>query len=259
MRQWQTLVKKELIGNFRDRKWIWVPIVLILLAVMDPVSNYYLPQILDAVGGLPDGAIFEMPQVTGIDAIMMSISQLSSLGILIFVLISMGTIAGERKSGIAELILVKPVSYTAYIMSKWTALLALVLVSYIVSMLFAWYYIGMLYEFIPIGDFLLLLFFYGLWFVLVVTLSIFYNTVFRSPGLVAFSTIATIIVLSVVTSMFGQKLNYSPSNLSNHALHYLQTGDISGALIGSAVTTISICALLLVWSIYIFQTKEHAS
>src|SRR5690625_4798729 len=150
MRQWQTLVKKELLGNFRDRKWIWVPIVLILLAVMDPVSNYYLPQILDAVGGLPDGAIFEMPQVTGIDAITMSISQLSSLGILIFVLISMGTIAGERKSGIAELILVKPISYTAYIMSKWTALLALVLVSYIVSMLFAWYYIGMLYEFIPI-------------------------------------------------------------------------------------------------------------
>lgn len=259
MRQWQTLVKNELIGNFRDKKWVWVPIVLILLAIMDPISNYYLPQILDAVGGLPDGAIFEMPEVTGLDALMMSMSQLSSLGVLIFVLISMGTIAGERKSGITELILVKPVSYTAYIMSKWTALLALVLVSYTISMLFAWYYIGVLYEFIPIGDFLILLFFYGLWFIFVVTLSIFYNTLFKSPGLVAFSSIATIIVLSVVTSLFGQQLNYSPSNISDHALHYLQTGNISGALIGSAVTTIVICALLLVWSIYIFQTKEHAS
>ena len=259
MRQWQILVKKELIAGFRDKKWIWVPLVLILLAVMDPVSNYYLPQILESVGGLPDGAVFEMPEVTATDAIAMSIGQLSSLGVLIFVLISMGTIAGERKSGVAELILVKPISYTTYIMSKWTGLLALVLVSYTISMLFAWYYIGLLYTFIPAGDFLFLLFFYGLWFILVATLSIFYNTVFKSPGLVAFGTIATIIVLSVITSLFGQKLNYSPSNLSNHALNYLQTGEIQGALIGSAVTTIVISALLLVWSIYIFQTKEHAS
>ncbi len=258
MRQWKTLFKNEMVGHFRDRKWIWVPLVIILIAVMDPVMNYYLPQILDKVGGLPEGAVFQMPEFTGIDAIQMSISQLSSLGVLIIALISMGTIAGERKSGIAELILVKPVAYPAYILSKWAALLVLIIASYVLAMLFAWYYIGILYDTIPIGDFLVMTALYGLWLTLVLTVSIFYNTIFKSSGLVAFSTIATIILISVGSSLFGEKLSYSPSNISNHSFEFLHTGEISSSLIGSAVTTVIACLILLLLSIYIFRTKEHA-
>lgn len=258
MKQWRVLFKKEMIGHFRDRKWIWVPLVLIILAVMDPVTNYYMPQILDAVGGLPEGSVFEMPEISEVDAIKMSISQLSSLGVLIIALISMGTIATERKSGIAELILVKPVAYSAYILSKWAALLVLVLVSYLLSMLFAWYYIGVLYGFIPVKDFLLLTFFYGLWLMLVVTISIFYNTLFRSSGLVAFSTIATLLLMSGISSLFGKRLKFNPNQLSAHAFSFLHTGEIPNALYGSAVVTIVICVLLLLASVYIFHTKEHA-
>ncbi len=258
MKQWGVLFKKEMIGHFRDRKWIWVPLVLIILAVMDPVTNYYMPQILDAVGGLPEGSVFEMPEISEVDAIKMSISQLSSLGVLIISLISMGTIATERKSGIAELILVKPVAYPAYILSKWAALLVLVLVSYLLSMLFAWYYIGVLYGFIPVKDFLLLTSFYGLWLMLVVTVSIFYNTLFRSSGLVAFSTIATLLLMSGISSLFGERLKFSPNQLSAHAFSFLHTGEIPNALYGSAVVTIVICVLLLLASVYIFHTKEHA-
>lgn len=258
MKQWRVLFKKEMIGHFRDRKWIWVPLVLIILAVMDPVTNYYMPQILDAVGGLPEGSVFEMPEISEVDAIKMSISQLSSLGVLIIALISMGTIATERKSGIAELILVKPVAYSAYILSKWAALLVLVLVSYLLSMLFAWYYIGVLYGFIPVKDFLLLTFFYGLWLMLVVTISIFYNTLFRSSGLVAFSTIATLLLMSGISSLFGKRLKFNPNQLSAHAFSFLHTGEIPNALYGLAVVTIVICVLLLLASVYIFHTKEHA-
>ena len=258
MKQWLILFKKEMVANFRDRKWIWVPIVLILIAVVDPVVNYYLPEILDAVGGMPEGAVFEIPQITNIDAIQLSFSQLSSLGVLIIALISMGTIASERRSGIAELILVKPVSYTSYILSKWAALMLLVWVSYVLAMLFSWYYIGVLYDFIPFGEFSLLTFFYGLWLTLVVTVSIFYNTLFRSSGLVAFSTLATLIIMSIVTGLFGDKLKYSPNNLSSHAYEMLYTGEIPGALLASAGVTIFICMILLVLSVYFFKNKEHA-
>lgn len=96
MKQWRVLFKKEMIDHFRDLKWVWVPLVLIFLAVMDPVTNYYMPQILDAVGGLPEGAVFEMPEISEVDAIQMTISQLSSLGVLIISLISMSTIATEN-------------------------------------------------------------------------------------------------------------------------------------------------------------------
>src|SRR5699024_9883536 len=106
-----------------NKKWIWVPLVFILLAIIDPISNYYMPQIIDSIGGMPEGAVFEIPELSSAEVILMTLGQLSSLGVLVIILMSMGTIAGERKSGVIELILVKPVSYQHYITAKWAALL----------------------------------------------------------------------------------------------------------------------------------------
>src|SRR5690625_1038278 len=102
--QWKTLFHKEMLENWRNYNWIWVPLVIIVLAIMDPLTNYYLPEIIEAVGGVPEGAVFEIPTPTAQEAMMMSLSQLSTLGVLIFTFITMGTIAGERRSGVAEVI-----------------------------------------------------------------------------------------------------------------------------------------------------------
>ena len=135
MMQWKTLFKKEMLEHWRNYKWIWVPLVIILLAIMDPITTYYLPLILESVGGLPDGAVIEMPTPLPRDVIMMSLGQLSSLGVLIIVLMMMGTISGEIKSGVSELILVKPVTYLNYITSKWASFLLIVWVALFVALL----------------------------------------------------------------------------------------------------------------------------
>lgn len=258
MKQWSTLFKKEMLGNFRDKKWLWVPLVFIILASMDPITTYYLPAILDAVGGLPEDAVFHLPEINQSEALMMSLSQLSSLGVLMIALISMGTIASERKSGVAELILVKPIPYRSYITSKWVALLVIVWVSYLLSMLVAWYYISRLYGVIPTSEFLIVTFFYGLSLTFVATLSIFYNTLVRSAGLVAFFTVGTVMVFSLVTNLFGKRWSYSPSNLSAHISEFLQTGSIPNALYASGIVSILLCTLLIIASISIFRMKEHA-
>src|SRR5699024_8226735 len=102
------------------------------------------------------------------------------------------------------------------------------------------------------------IFFYGLWLVLVATISIFYNTLFRSPGLVAAFSIITIMLMSIVTSIFSHILPWRPNKLSSHIQETLITNELSIDLIGSAVVTIVISAVLLLASIYIFRTKELA-
>ncbi len=258
MMQWRTLFKKEMIGSFRDRKWLWIPLVFILLTIMDPITNYYLPQILEAVGGLPDGAMIEFPEITGVEAMMMSLSQLSSLGVLVIALSSSGMISSEIKNGVAELILVKPVSFTSYITSKWAALLAIVWSAYLISMFAAWYYIGILYEFIPVADFLLLFVFYGLWLTLVASLSIFYNAICKTPGLVAFLTIGTLIFMSLVTMVFNKYVSWSPNNLLEHIQTMLLTGDIPTELYGASTVTIALSLILIALAINIFRKREHA-
>lgn len=254
-----TLFQKEMVENWRNKKWIWVPLVMIILAIMDPISNYYMPQIIEAVGGLPEGTVFELPDFAPAEVVMMSLAQFSTLGVLIIVLISMGTIAGERKSGISELILVKPVSYINYITAKWAALLILTLVSFFFGMLASWYYINILYGELSFENFLLIVLFYGLWLTFVVTLSIFYNAMIKTPGLVAFLTIFTIMVMRVITQVFHHLLNWSPNNLSNYIFEMLLTESIPSHLVGTASVTIMLSIILLIASIFIFKKKELAN
>jgi len=258
MMQWMTLFRKEALENWRNYKWIWVPLVITLLTIMDPITTYYMPQIIDAVGGVPEGATFDIPIPSPSDAMMMSLGQLSSLGVLVIILISMGTISGERKNGVTELILVKPIAYRNYIMAKWFSLILIISLALTIGLFMSWYYINLLFGDLSFLTLLQVIFFYGLWLVLVATISIFYNTLFRSPGLVAAFSIITIMLMSIVTSIFSHILPWRPSKLSSHIQETLITNELSIDLIGSAVVTIVISAVLLLASIYIFRTKELA-
>lgn len=256
--QWTTLLQKEILENWRNFKWVWVPLVMVLIASMDPVSTYYLPQIIDAVEGMP-GAPIDIPEYQPRDIIMMSLGQFSSLGVLVIVLMSMGTIASERKSGVLELILVKPVSYKNYITAKWMALLLLVWISFIIGMLGSWYYVTILFGDLSFVSLLKIIFFYGLWLSLVISFSIFYNTLVKSPGLVAFLTILTLMIMSILTKIFARYLEWSPTNLSGHIQEMLLNGSIPTDLFGSAGITIIMIGLLLIGSTLTFKTKELAN
>ncbi|QKY68254.1 ABC transporter permease [Lentibacillus sp. CBA3610] len=256
--QWWTLFQKELIENVRNIKWIWVPLVMILLAIVDPLTNYFLPQIIDAAGGMPDGTEIQLPEYQPSDVVMMSLGQFNSLGVLVIALMSMGTIAGERKSGVAELILVKPVSYTNYITAKWASLSLLTLTSITLGMIASWYYINLLFGDLSFGALLQVVFFYGLWILLVVSISIFYNTLFKIPGLVAFLTFATVILMGVITSIFAHVLEWSPNNISNYIQQMLVTGSVPSDLIGASLVTLIMIVLLVGGSVFIFKTKDMA-
>ncbi|HLR61429.1 MAG TPA: ABC transporter permease subunit [Lentibacillus sp.] len=257
--QWWTLFQKELIENMRNVKWIWVPLIMILIAIMDPLTNYYLPQIIEATGGMPEGAKIQLPDYQPSDVVMMSLGQFNTIGVLIIALISMGTIAGERKNGVSELILVKPVSYLNYITAKWASFVLLTLVSFSMGMLASWYYINLLFGELSLVALLHILFFYGLWLMLVVSLSIFYNTLFKTPGLVAFLTISTIVLMGAVTTVFSHILEWSPSRITNYIQKMIVTGNVPSDLAGAAIVTLSTIVLLIAASVVAFRKKELAS
>lgn len=258
MMQWRALFRKEVLENWRNYKWIWVPLVITLLAIMDPITTYYMPQIIDSVGGGPEGATLDIPTPLPNEAIMMSLSQLSGLGVLVILLMSMGSISSERKSGITELILVKPIAYRNYITAKWFALILITWLSLSIGLLTNWYYVNILFGDLALSTVLQVILFYGLWLTLVISISIFYNTIFRSPGLVVAFSIMTIGAMSIVTTIFSQVLMWSPNKLSTHIQNLLITDKLSIDLMGSAITTIVMSVLLLVAATYILRTKEFA-
>lgn len=63
MKQWFTLLNKEFLEMARNYKWVWMPITFVLLGVMDPLTTYYLPEILNSVGGSQKGQYLKYPNL----------------------------------------------------------------------------------------------------------------------------------------------------------------------------------------------------
>ncbi|MEI3606409.1 ABC transporter permease subunit [Pseudogracilibacillus sp. SE30717A] len=254
--QWITMFKKEVLESWRNKKWIWVPIVMMLLTMMDPISYYYLPEIINLAGGVPEGTIIEIPSLAPTEVVMMSLEQLSLFGVFIIVLTSMSTIAGERQNGTTEIILVKPIKHHNYVTAKWTAFLLLIWFGLFLGMLINWYYTNLLFGDLSFLTMVKIVMFYGLWFTLVLTISIFFNTLFKVPGLVAACTVITLLILSVINMIFGHKLTLFPNQLSTYIYQMIETNSISNQLVGTSVIILFLCGILLFLSIYLFKNKE---
>lgn len=256
---WMTLLIKELLEMQRNFKLIWFPIAFILLGVSEPLSTYYMPQIIESVGGLPEEAIIEIPTPSAPEVLALSINQLNTLGILIVVLASMGIVASERKSGIAGLILTKPVSYSSYITSKWAGAQILLWFSIFIAYLASWYYVSVLFGSIPITDFFNSLLIYGLWPSFVLTLIVFFSTILRIPGLAGFLTLAITLAINLISNMLPNRFGWSPSMLTKYANEVLLSSARADSTIGASITAIVSMLILLTIAIYLFRKKELAS
>lgn len=256
MMQWRTLFTKELLENWRNKKWIWVPLVLMLFTIMDPLSYYFLPEIIDNVGNVPDGMTFDMPAIEPEMALMMSIESLSMYGALIIALISMGTIAGERQQGITEIMLAKPIRFSNYVTAKWAAYIVLAVFSLALSLSMSWYYINLLYGSLSFGIFALALAFYSVWFVFIVTISIFFNTICKNAGLVVACTIGSLFILAGINTVVGHRFTWFPNQLSHHIGEMLATSEVSTGLVGTTAIIGILILMLIIASIQICQRRE---
>ncbi|WP_066299462.1 ABC transporter permease [Bacillus sp. FJAT-29937] len=258
MNQWMALFNKEMVEMSRNFKWVWVPLVFILLSVKEPLTVYYMPQILDALGGLPEGAVIQLPVPSASEVMVSILGQFNTLGVLIIVLTSMGLIAGERKSGVAGLILVKPVSYTSFITAKWAGAIALLWVSFFVGYLASWYYVIILFETVPFADFMQSFFLNGIWLSFVLTVTVLFNSILKSPGAVGFVSLITVILLSIINSLFANWLDWSPVQLPAYTSQLLFYGGAPKETFPSMIVAIIFIILMLAASIRIFRKKELA-
>jgi len=247
MRQWIVMYNKEMLEMWRSFKWLWVPLVFILLGIMQPVSTYYLPQILESVGGLPEGAVIEIPMPTSGQTMAEVISQYGSIGLLVIVLASMTIVSGEKQSRTIGLVMVRPIPYSSFITAKWAGLVSITWVSLIAGCLSGWYYTELLIgpvDFVNLAQSILV---YGLWLTFIVSVTVLMSTWLKGNSAIAFLTILIAIGLSILTGLFTAYMQWSPARLPQHAANLLvnsSVGDWFG--LSAAVTFIAIMAILFV-------------
>ncbi|THE09712.1 ABC transporter permease [Bacillus timonensis] len=259
MRQWMVLFKKEWIEMTRNFKILWIPLVFILLGIMQPVTSYYLPEIIKAAGELPEGAVFEIPIPSPQEVIVQTLGQYSLIGILVLVLAFMGIVAAEKSSGVSDIILVKPVSFANYITAKWVSVVLMTIGSFLLGVLASWYYTGVLIGDIGFGELMKGALVYGTWLVFLVTVTLLLSSLFKSNLIVAFVSLLVAIGLSAITSLLSKWMSWSPARLSTHASKLLLTGSPDKHFALSLTISFLLVLVLLISSIYLFAKKERAA
>lgn len=245
MNQWLTIYKKEMLHTWRNKQLIWLPLVMMLFGIIDVITYYYLPEVIEMSGGLPEGSVFDVPAIKGHEAIIMGLDQISLMGALVIIAISMGTIANERKSGLAEIMLTKPIHHFNYVTAKWFALITITLLSVCLAIVLNWYYTNILFDTVSVNALLKTCLFYSLWFIFIVSLAMFFNSFLSKPGLVFAFTTIILFLLAVINTAFGHRLPYFPNQLSSHIGSMLITGDISKELLitSSIIGFLVLCLL----------------
>lgn len=259
MTQWLVLYSKEMTEMWRSYKWIWVPIVFVLLGVSQPVVSYYLPDILKSAGNLPEGAVIQIPVPSAPQVLAETLSQYNTLGVLILVLSFMGVISAERQSGAAGLVLIKPVPFASYITAKWAGAFTLTVASFGLGYAASWYYtvmlIGSVEPVLVLKSFLL----YGLWLLFVVTITVMLSAAMKGSGGIAFLSLGFVALLSILNGLIGKYMKWSPSTLPGHAGSILSGGEAGDLLpLAIIVTAVAIVAMLGI-AVHLFGKKELLS
>lgn len=257
--EWWLLYRKEMLEMARNYKWLWVPVVFLLLGVMGPVSTYYMPQILNTAGGLPEGAVIEIPTPSGAFVLAETLSNYGLIGLLILVLAGMGIVSGERNSGAAILVLVKPVRYANYITSKWAAFTTLSVASVTLGTLASWYYTDLLIGSVPAQAVLNALLIFALWLALVFAAVVFCSAALKSPAAAACLTLLSAAFLSVLTSILSGWMTWSPARLPSHAASVLIDGQPMPSLGLNAALAAALTIALLIGAVQSLRNKELAA
>lgn len=248
MSQYSVLLVKELRDAWRSFKFLWIPLVFVLLGVSDPIINYYMEDILNSVGNLPEGFEMIFPEFTPAEILAASTSQFQSIGIILLVAIYASSISRERQNGTATLLYVRPLSYTALFLSKWTVAVFISIVSVAAGYGASMYYTVVLYGKVNPVSFFQMISTYFLWLILAMSITLCMSAMVKA----SFASMLSIILVAVglfVDSLVGSFWSISPFKLGNYGLLFLTDGPDQSDFIGTVILSVAIIIVCIVLGI----------
>ncbi|MFD0672667.1 ABC transporter permease [Cohnella sp. GCM10027633] len=247
MRQWLVLLGKEWLEMVRSFRILWMPISFIVLGASQPIMDYFMKDILANAGNLPEGAIIQIPVPKPFEVMAGALQQYGVIGMLLIALTSMGALSNERSSGTAAMILVKPVSFTSFVMAKWTAILLLATGSFLLGYGAAWYYTYTLFDVVEWQGVLQSGMLFILWIALIGTLTLLFSALLRSAAAAAFCALAAAVVFTTLSGTLPYEQSWNPGRLPGLAAEILNPSvhSVSGGGTGALWLTVLVTVIVI--------------
>lgn len=217
MNTWRVLWIKEFRESWRSFKLLWIPLLFLFLGVSDPLVNYFMEDILNAVGNMPEGFQMIMPELHARDLLLATTEQFQMTGIIVLIAVFVGTISRERSGGTATLIYVRPVSAASIFLSKWMGASLVALLSALIGYIGSIYYTSVLYGEITFSTALTIIATYSVWLLLVMSLTVALSAAFTT-AVAASLAIILIPIGGILDSFLGGYWHVTPWKLARYGV-----------------------------------------
>ncbi|HEY97478.1 MAG TPA: ABC transporter permease [Dehalococcoidia bacterium] len=204
------LLKKELKEQFKTYRWLIVGGIFLLFGITTPLMFKYLPEILEFAG--EQLTIIEIPPPTAVQSLSEYASTIGQIGILVAVLVAMGSIANELRHGTAIMTMSKPVSRLAFVSAKFIAMSLTFLGSMVLASIFCFAYTVWLIESADIQAFIGLNLLLGLFLVFCLAITLLFSSFFKS-SLAAGGLALAVIVAQAGLAVLPRFGDYMPGKL----------------------------------------------
>ncbi len=249
-----TLLRKEMLEQWRTRRLVIVGIVFLAFGIMSPLLAKFTPEILKAVGtGMP-GATIELPPPTTADAVAQLAKNVGQIGVLVAILLAMGSVAAEKERGTAAFILTLPAGRGAFLLAKLIALGITLLVGIVVAGLADWFYTAILFEPLAAPGFVAVVLLLWLQMLAFAAITFLASTVAGSQlvaggvGFVAFVLVAIVGALPTIG-------DWTPLALSSAAID-MALGKTPAALVQPVVASVAIVVVCAIAAWASFRRQE---
>jgi len=236
------------------RTWrIWVvPGLLLFFAITSPILAELTPAMLESVATGQSGVQIIVPDPTYVDAYAQWIKNLQQIVTFALLLTAGGMIAGEKASGTAILVLTKPVSRTAFVLTKFVSNAMLLVVFTALGTIACWGVTYVVFGEAPIERLIASTAAWLAFALLMLALMTLYSAGLKSLA-AGGAGIATFFALSVL-SLWGPALRYSPAGISA-ASGALLMGQ-SARLLWPGITSALTVVLALAGAVMVFKRQE---
>jgi len=138
------LVLKELKSNWRSFRYPAFLLIVMFFAILDPLMLKYMSEIIDYFA---TGIEMVIPDPSSEESLLSYLSDVSQIGVIVLIFMTMGTVAREKETGVTGWLLSKPIGRWQYLTAK-----LLVLYALIITGLFACSAVAYLYTMSLIGQ-----------------------------------------------------------------------------------------------------------
>ncbi len=241
MKGWWPLFKKEILEQIRTYRFLIVAGIFLFFGLTTPLTIKYMPEIIKMAGSSLEIAL---PPPTAAQSLTEFSTTILQIGILVLILVGMGSIANEYKNGTALLTLSKPVTRAAFVSAKAAALSLNMVVSLLISAMVCYAYTVWLIGGTDLGAFMVQNVLLALFLVFCLSLTLMFSCLFRSGLAAGGVAMATIIILSILAS-FPKIGNYLPGKLPGWGVNIINdTGSNYWWALGVTLGLIVLCLYL---------------